>query len=80
MGGGDIKLMAFCGLIIGWRLIIPAYLIGYIAGALLILILMAAGRLKRGDAVPFGPFLSAGVVASIFFGNELIDWYLGLMQ
>jgi len=79
MGGGDIKMMAFCGLIIGWKLLIPAYLIGIIAGAIASLILMAAGIKKRGDAIPFGPFLALGVTASIFFGNKLIDWYLGLM-
>ncbi len=79
MGGGDIKLMAFCGLIIGWKLIIPAYLIAFIAGALITVLLIAAGRKKRGDAIPFGPFLALGTVASVFIGNELIDWYLGLL-
>ncbi|MFA5676133.1 MAG: prepilin peptidase [Christensenellales bacterium] len=79
MGGGDIKLMAFCGLIIGWKLIIPAYLTGFIAGALIMVLLIAAGRKKRGDEIPFGPFLALGVTVSLFIGNELIDWYLGLL-
>ena len=30
-------------------------------------------------AIPFGPFLSIGAMAFIFFGPELIDWYFGLM-
>lgn len=79
MGGGDIKLMAFCGLVIGWRLVIPAYLIGIAAGALGGVILMAAGKKKRGDEIPFGPFLALGVVVSVFFGTALIDWYVGLI-
>lgn len=79
MGGGDVKLMAFCGFIIGWKLVIPAYLIGIIAGAVISVILMALGRKKRGDEIPFGPFLSLGVVLSVFFGDALIDWYLGLI-
>ena len=79
MGGGDVKLMAFCGLIIGWRLVIPAYLIGIISGAIISVILMALGRKKRGDEIPFGPFLSLGVIVSVFFGDALIDWYVGLM-
>ncbi len=79
MGGGDIKLMAFCGFIIGWKLVIPAYLIGIISGAIISVVLMAVGRKKRGDEIPFGPFLSLGVVLSVFFGDALIDWYLGLM-
>lgn len=79
MGGGDIKLMAFCGLIIGWKLIIPAYLIGFVAGALASVLLIGLGRKKRGDEIPFGPFLALGVLISIFIGSELIDWYIGLL-
>lgn len=79
MGGGDIKLMAFAGLIIGWKLVITSYLIGVVAGALFGVLLMASGRKKRSDAIPFGPFLSLGVMASVFFGQALISWYLGLV-
>jgi leader peptidase (prepilin peptidase)/N-methyltransferase len=79
MGGGDVKLMAFCGFIIGWRLVITAYLIGVVAGAVFGLVLMALKKRKRSDAIPFGPFLSLGVILSVFFGDALINWYLGLM-
>jgi leader peptidase (prepilin peptidase)/N-methyltransferase len=79
IGGGDIKLMAFCGLIIGWKLVITAYLIGVVAGAVFGLVLMALSKKKGSDAIPFGPFLSLGVTLSVFFGDALIDWYLGLL-
>ncbi len=79
MGGGDVKLMAFAGLIIGWKLTVTAYLIGIVTGAAAGILLLAFGRKKRGDAIPFGPFLSLGVVISVFFGQALIDWYLGLV-
>lgn len=79
IGGGDIKLMAFAGLIIGWVLVIPAYLIGIITGALAGAILMAAGKKKRGDEIPFGPFLCFGILVSIFFGYDMVHWYLGLI-
>jgi Type II secretory pathway, prepilin signal peptidase PulO and related peptidases len=79
IGGGDIKLMAFAGLVIGWKLVIPAYLIGVTAGALIGIALMASGKKKRGDEIPFGPSLCFGVLVSVFFGNQLIAWYLGLM-
>jgi leader peptidase (prepilin peptidase)/N-methyltransferase len=80
VGGGDIKLMAFAGLILGWQLVIPAYLIGIITGAVAGLVLMAAGKKQRGDEIPFGPFLCFGILVSVFFGNELILWYLGLLR
>ena len=79
IGGGDIKLMAFCGLVIGRKLVITAYLIGIVAGAIFGLLLMALSKRKGSDAIPFGPFLSLGVVLSLFFGDALIDWYLGLL-
>ena len=79
IGGGDIKLMAFCGLVIGRKLVITAYLIGIVAGAIFGLLLMALSKRKGSDAIPFGPFLSLGVVLSLFFGDVLIDWYLGLL-
>ncbi len=71
--------MAVAGLVIGWRLIITSYIIGIITGALFGVILLASGRKKRSDEMPFGPFLSLGIAASLFFGDELINWYLGLL-
>jgi leader peptidase (prepilin peptidase)/N-methyltransferase len=79
LGGGDIKLMAFAGLVIGWKLIIPAYLIGVVTGAVAGIILMAVGKKKRGDEIPFGPFLCFGVLVSVFVGYDLIGWYMGLI-
>ena len=79
IGGGDIKLMAFVGLILGWKLIIPAYFIGIVVGALASIILLATGKKKRGDEIPFGPFLCLGSAVSVFFGTEIINWYIGLI-
>jgi leader peptidase (prepilin peptidase)/N-methyltransferase len=79
VGGGDIKLMAMAGLIIGWKLIATAYLVGIILGAVISVILIAARVKSRGDEIPFGPFLSLGILISIFFGADLINWYLGLL-
>jgi leader peptidase (prepilin peptidase) / N-methyltransferase len=77
-GGGDVKLMAAAGFLTGWKLTITSYLIGIILGAIVGVILLASGKKKRGDQIPFGPFLAIGIAASIFFGDVLINWYLGL--
>ena len=79
VGGGDVKLMAFAGLVIGWKLTIAAYIIGIFLGAVIGIVLMAGKRKSRKDEIPFGPFLSAGIIISIFFGNNMINWYLGLL-
>lgn len=78
-GGGDVKLMAAAGFVIGWKLIITSYVIGIITGAVFGVALLATGRKKRSDEMPFGPFLSLGIAVSLFFGNEIINWYLGLL-
>lgn len=79
IGGGDIKLMAMAGLILGWKLIIPAYFIGIVTGAVISIVLLASGKKKRGDEIPFGPFLCLGTAVSMFFGSEIIKWYIGML-
>ncbi len=79
MGGGDIKLMAAAGLVIGWKLVITSYLIGVILGAVIGIILLGTKKKARGDEIPFGPFLSIGILISIFLGDTLINWYMGLL-
>lgn len=78
-GGGDIKLMAAAGLIIGWKLTITSYIIGIVLGAIAGLILILTGKKKRGDEMPFGPALALGITVSVFFGEALINWYMGLL-
>ena len=80
MGGGDIKLLAMMGAIVGWKgtlfTIFVASLIGTLAG----LAVMLQSRDGMKLAVPFGPFLSIGGVAYIFFGTQLVTWYFNLLR
>jgi leader peptidase (prepilin peptidase)/N-methyltransferase len=34
------------------------------------------GSEARKRAVPFGPFLALGGVLGLWFGDEIVDWYL----
>lgn len=75
IGGGDMKLMAVCGLFLGWKEIIFAFLLGCIIGSVVHLIRM---RVSKCDHVlALGPYLSIGVFISMLWGNDLISWYLG---
>jgi leader peptidase (prepilin peptidase)/N-methyltransferase len=79
MGGGDVKLMAMVGSFMGIKLALFTIFLGSIFGAAVggILILF---RLKtRKDYIPFGPYLSLGAVLSFFFGEKLLNWYLGML-
>ena len=78
MGMGDVKLAAVMGLFLG-RLVGPALFIGFAAGALVGIAIMAArGPEARKQGVPFAPFLALGGVLALLFGGGLIDWYVGI--
>ena len=76
MGMGDVKLVAMMGLYLG-RALAPAVLMGFLGGALVGVALMARhGAAARKQAVPFGPFLALGGVLALWFGDDMVDWYL----
>jgi leader peptidase (prepilin peptidase)/N-methyltransferase len=76
MGMGDVKLAAVMGLYLG-RAVAPALLIGFAAGAIYGVALIArSGAEARKTAVPFGPFLALGGVVGLLAGDEIVDWYL----
>ena len=74
---GDVKLAAVMGLYLG-RAVAPALLIGFAAGSLFGLALIARhGAAARKQAVPFGPFLALGGVIGLLAGDQIVEWYLG---
>ena len=74
IGGGDVKLMAVCGLVLGWKQILLAFLLGCIIGSVCHLLRMRFAGAERMLAM--GPYLSIGVAIAALWGNTLIDWYL----
>lgn len=79
MGGGDIKLMAAAGLLLGWQKILLALLLGSVVGAVIGITLMLFKIIKREQMIPFGPFLAVGIMVSALFGESIISWYLSLI-
>jgi leader peptidase (prepilin peptidase)/N-methyltransferase len=76
MGMGDVKLVAMMGLYLG-KAIAPAVLIGFSAGALVgVAMIVRNGSGARKQAIPFGPFLAIGGVVGLWFGDQIVDWYL----
>jgi leader peptidase (prepilin peptidase)/N-methyltransferase len=76
MGGGDIKLIAMLGAWLGWKsipfILFSSSLIGAMVGGAIGLLGKKGLRYK----IPFGPFLSLSAIIYLFFGPELIHWYL----
>jgi len=76
MGGGDIKLMAMAGAFLGWKLVIMTIVIGSILGAVVGVTLILLRLKKRGDYIPFGPYLALGAILSLLYGDQLWAGYL----
>lgn len=77
-GGGDIKLMAVCGFILGWKITLISTFVGFILGGLYASFLLIAKKSNRKTKFAFGPFLCIGITSGLFYGNELVDIYLNL--
>lgn len=79
MGGGDIKLLAMMGVLIGWQGVLFTIFVSSSVGTIIGVGVMLYTRANMKLAVPFGPFLSVGAVTYIFFGNEIIAWYFNML-
>ena len=77
IGGGDIKLMFACGLILGWKRIILAFLLGCVIGSAVHTVRIKVS--KAGRMLAMGPYLSAGVLLAALWGDAWINWYLSLL-
>jgi len=80
MGGGDIKLLAMMGAVVGWKGVLFTIFVASAVGTLSGLAVMIQRRKSMKLAIPFGPFLAIGGIAYLFFGPELVRWYLRLLQ
>jgi len=74
MGGGDIKMMAMVGACMGWKSVVLTTFLGSLSGSVLGLFLMISKG--RGAVLPFGPFLAFGSLITLFWGQEILIWYL----
>lgn len=74
MGGGDIKLLAMIGGLLGWQSLIFVVFTSSLLGAVVgvVTILLKGGDMKY--AIPFGPFLSLAAVGYIFFGQDFYSF------
>jgi leader peptidase (prepilin peptidase)/N-methyltransferase len=80
MGGGDVKLMGMVGSFIGWKGALLTIMLGALAGSVVGVLLIVLKKHKMEKIIPFGPFLAAGALASVFYGPDIISWYLGLIR
>ncbi|MBP3238308.1 MAG: prepilin peptidase [Lachnospiraceae bacterium] len=78
IGGGDIKLMAAAGLLIGWKKIVLALFIGCLVGSIIHIARMKISKAEH--VLAMGPYLSVGIMVAALWGEPLINWYLGFFK
>jgi leader peptidase (prepilin peptidase)/N-methyltransferase len=79
LGDGDVRFAPLLGMYLGWQNpgIVPLGLfLGFIAGALVGIVVIAAGKGGRKTALPFGPFMALGTFVAVFIGQDLVDLIL----
>ena len=77
MGGGDVKLMAAAGLVLGWKRAILAFLIGCILGSVIHIVRMKVT--KADHVLAMGPYLAAGILIAALRGDYFINWYMAML-
>jgi leader peptidase (prepilin peptidase)/N-methyltransferase len=80
MGGGDVKLMGMVGSFLGWKGALLTIMLGALTGSVVGILLIVLKRHKMEKVIPFGPFLAVGAVATVFYGQDILSWYLGTLH
>ena len=80
MGFGDVRLSFVLGLFLGWlgwAYVFGGLFSGFLYGAVIGMALIAFGKRGRRQHIPFGPFLAAGTMTFVLFGEQLVNWWRG---
>ena len=76
MGNGDFKLFAAFGAWFGWMSLPLILLLSSISGTVVGLIYLKSYKKSKDTPIPFGPFLCLAGTVYLFYGPELMHWYL----
>ena len=76
MGEGDVLLAATLGAFFGPKGLILSIMLSFLIGAAVSVVLLVSKIKKRGEEIPFGPYLAVSAIIVIFWGEMLWRWYL----
>jgi leader peptidase (prepilin peptidase) / N-methyltransferase len=80
MGGGDVKLYALLGLVLGIKLVLLSFFLATLFGAVIGGLALLFKIVKRRQPIPFGPFIAAGTLTAYYWGSELINMYIHFLH
>ncbi|QZY56981.1 prepilin peptidase [Crassaminicella profunda] len=76
MGGGDIKLMGMLGFWLRWKWILLIMFLSFVIGAFISVCLIITKQKGRKDMIPFGPFIGFATLMTVYYGNDIIYYYI----
>ena len=79
MGYGDFKLLAALGAWLGWKMLPVIVLMSSVVGAVVGIALIVLAKRGRNIPMPFGPYLAAAGMLTLFYGKPLMDAWLGFL-
>lgn len=74
MGHGDFKLLAALGAWLGWQALPFVLLFASCVAAIVGIVLMVLKKHRAGTPIPFGPYLAAGGLLALLYGNMIVDF------
>lgn len=77
-GGGDIKLIAVCGLLLGWVDLLVGMFIAVVIAGVYAGYLMITHKVDKKGHIAFGPYICFGVFVALLYGQNILNFYLGL--
>ncbi len=76
MGGGDVKLGVFLGIMLGFPNALVAIFLAFVIGAVWAVGAIILGKKSLKQTIAFGPFLVLGSLIALFWGNQILSLYL----
>jgi leader peptidase (prepilin peptidase)/N-methyltransferase len=77
LGMGDVKLAAFLGAWLGAPVVVALFAGSILSLVPAVYIIATQGKAARKVGIPFAPFLAGGAVIALFWGDALLDAWLG---
>ena len=79
LGGGDIRIGALMGALLGYPMILTGLFLGYLFGSFYSIVGVVFKKFNRQSQIPFAPFLLLGTYVAMFWGQAILDWYFALL-
>lgn len=77
-GGGDIKLLAACGVLLGWKCLLVGMFIAVVLAGTYAGYLLITHKVDRKGHIAFGPYICIGMFVGLLYGQDILFWYLSI--